>query len=80
MHELNVNGNDNGTYVHWEVGPRPPWPMHMVPRDSTIACYRVWNWRVWGGNMVVVQELNLPVTKPHSVVVSSKSQKPCDRD
>jgi hypothetical protein len=54
------------THIHREMGPSPPRPMDMVPKDSTIACYFVRKWRVRGGDVVVVGEINLFVAKPQS--------------
>jgi hypothetical protein len=57
------------THIHQETGPSPPWPMDTVPKDSTIACYFVRKWRVQGGDVVVVREINLFVAKPQSKFV-----------
>ena len=76
IHELNNKPKKNGTHILWEMGPRAPWLIGAVPEDSTIASYCVRQWRVWGGHMVVIGELDLCITKFFSIFVSGNSQKP----
>ena len=56
----------NETYIHWELGPSPPWLIDMILKDSAIVCYFVWKWGIWGGDMVVIGEVDLLVAKLQS--------------